>query len=414
MKVGIIGGGISGLYLGYKLTLLGHTVCIFESSSRLGGRVHTIHKDGEVFEAGAGRFNTNHKRLYRLLRDLNLHDKIQPIKTKRSFMINSNKYDYDKYVGIMLFKKVVALSKLRSNDYLKSITLREYMNEVMGKMNTERIIDAFGYNSEFELQNAYTSLEIFKTDFNDDIQYFYLKDGLDQIVEVLKDKISSYKHNRILTSSQVYDYDVKTNKIYWKSSQGNKSEKFDKVVFCVTKQALLSFNGLMKHDNRLAEFLAISIEMAPLHRIFMKFPMNDNDNGNGVWFKDLSRITTNLPIRYIIPMNPASGLIQISYTDKQFADYWNSFDNDEDLIRALLNNLKILFPKLYIPEPLWIKRCYWKEGATYWKTHYKTYKHISNQKYHIAGEITSQKHNAWIEGGLESADRVLRTIIKIC
>jgi len=407
MKVGIIGGGISGLYLGYKLTLLGHTVCIFESSSHLGGRIHTIHTDGEVFEAGAGRFNTNHKRLYRLLRVLNLQDKIQPIKSERSFMINSNKYDYDKYEGTMLFKKVVTASKTQNVDFLKGITLKDYMSSIIGISNTQRVIEAFGYNSEFELQNAHTSLEIFKTDFNDAIQYFYLKGGLFQVIERLRDKILSYNDNRIRTTSQVYDYDPKTNKVYWKSAQRQSSEKFDKVVFCVTKQALLSLNGLMKHDNELVQFLTQSIEMAPLHRIFVKFPVSDNGSA---WFQGINRVTTNLPIRYIIPMNQATGLIQISYTDKQFADYWNSFDNDEDVVRALMNNLNILFPKRHIPKPLWIKRCYWKEGATYWKPNFKTYKQRLGCDYHIAGEITSKRHNAWIEGGLESADRVLKTI----
>lgn len=404
MKFGIIGGGIAGLFLGYKLTLLGHTVCIFESSDRLGGRVHTIHmEDGSVFEAGAGRFNSSHKRLFSLLRDFKLDDKILPINSQRTYKINSRDFDYDKHVGGLLFNKVVNASKSCRQEELKRMTLREYMTSVIGESNTKRVIDAFGYNSEFELQNAYTSLKIFESDFNDVIQYYYLKGGLSQVIDKLKRAILENKTNRILLKCEVNDYDVKSNTIYYQQSQ----EKFDKVVFCVTKQALLKFTSLLEYDNNLQRYLTNSIEMAPLHRIFAKFPVED---GQDAWFKALNRTTTNLPIRYVIPMNSQSGLIQISYTDKQHADYWNSFENDQQVTKELMNNLNVLFPKHKIPTPLWIKRYYWKEGANYWRQNFKVYRngYHMDDMYYIAGEITSKFHNAWIEGALESVEGVLK------
>lgn len=410
MKIGIIGGGISGLFLGYKLTLLGHTVCIFESSDRLGGRIHTIHlKDGNVFEAGAGRFNTSHKRLFKLLRDLKLDDKVMQIKTKRTYKINSRDYNYDTYVGELLFNKVVTASKVSRKEVLKSITLRDYMVSVIGTCNTKRVIDAFGYNSEFELQNAYTSLEIFKTDFNDAIQYYYLQGGLSQIISELQRKILDKTNNRIMLQSEVYDYDVNNNIVHYKQNRRVKrsQEKFDKVVFCVTKQALLKFPTLLHYDSKLLHYLTHSIEMAPLHRIFVKFPVED---GKDAWFKGLNRTTTNLPIRYIIPMNPQTGLMQISYTDKQHADYWNSFESDQEVVKELMNNLRVLYPKLNIPSPVWIKRYYWKEGATYWRPNFNIYRNNNNKNYYIAGEITSQFHNAWIEGALESVASVIKRL----
>jgi monoamine oxidase len=409
MKVGIIGGGISGLFLGYKLTLLGHTVCVFESSDRLGGRVHTIHmKDGNTFEAGAGRFNTSHKRLFKLLSELKLDDKVMPINTKKTYKINSRDYNYDKYVGGLLFNKVVTASKVCRQEDLKSITLRDYMTSVIGASNTKRVIDAFGYNSEFELQNAYTSLEIFKTDFNDVIQYYYLKGGLSQVINELERKIIEKKSNRIMLQSEVYDYDVNNNIVHYKQNAKLRvrQEKFDKVVFCVTKQALLKFTSLLQHDRKLLHYLTHSIEMAPLHRIFVKFPVED---GKDAWFKGLNRTTTNLPIRYVIPMNAQAGLMQISYTDKQHADYWNSFESEQEVVKELMNNLRVLYPKLKIPSPMWIKRYYWKEGATYWRPNFNIYRNSNRivDNYYIAGEITSKFHNAWIEGALESVTSVV-------
>lgn len=71
----IVGGGIGGVYLAYKLLLdhgsewKGRVVLI--EGNRVGGRVHTIRKKGygEVsqFEAGGARFFSNHTSLVGLM-----------------------------------------------------------------------------------------------------------------------------------------------------------------------------------------------------------------------------------------------------------------------------------------------------------------------------------------------------------
>jgi hypothetical protein len=207
----------------------------------------------------------------------------------------------------------------------------------------------------------------------------------------------------------VLNYNPVTNIIEWKKVDGKQSKKdtFDKVVFCVTKQALLQFPSLMKADNRLHQYLTHSIEMSPLHRIFATFPLIDGKP----WFHGLNRTTTNLRLRYFIPLNPSTGLIQISYTDKQFADYWNSFQNDDDVKKELMKDLKTMFPHKDIPDPTWLERQYWKEGATYWLPNYKRYNNKKDSTYYVCGEMTSQFHNAWIEGSLESVERVVKYLL---
>lgn len=414
MKVCIIGGGIAGLYLGAKLTDLGHSVGIYEKTNSLGGRVcsqhHIIDNEHIMYEAGAGRFNKTHQRLIKLLKELKLQRDIQPINPQRSFQVNSRHYDYNKLISDTLFKDILKITDSPNYDkgYMKSITLKDYMIQILGKQKTQRIIDAFGYNSEFELQNAYTSLEIFKNDFNDNIQYYYLQGGLSQIIDLLHKRIIKYTKNSIYLHTEVIDYDNETNIVRALDKKVNQTftKQYDKVVFCVTKQSLLQFKEFLRNDIKLQSYLNESIEMSPLHRIFAKFPINYEDNV--VWFHDVKRTTTNLPIRYIIPINVQKGLLQISYTDKQFADYWNSFINDEELIDELLKNLKVLFPKKNIPRPIWINRHYWNEGATYWKPNYQLYKNKIKNNYYIAGEMTSQFHSGWIEGALESVDNIIK------
>jgi protoporphyrinogen oxidase len=411
MKVCIIGGGISGLYLGYKLNQKGHNVNIFEKSERLGGRVftYTYNDDDEQvsFEAGAGRFNKTHSKLMKLIKQFGLTTNVQPIGSQRSFKIGSREYSYDLIVKHTLFEKIVKISNQYENSYLKTITLKVFMEQNIGKRLTKQVIDAFGYNSEFELQNAYTSLRIFEKDFNDDIQYYFLKGGLSQIINCLHDDIVRNKRNKIYTNTEIIDYDTTKNIVLWKDNNGRLiSVKYDKIVFCVTKQTLMNFNKLLEFDRSLNEYLHESIEMSPLHRIFAKFPVS-SENGL-VWFHDIKRTTTNIPIRYVIPINPHKGIIQISYTDKQYADLWNSFNSEKELVDSLMKDLQILYPAKNIPRPVWVKSFYWKEGATYWKPYYKVYKNKKSNDYYIAGEITSQLHSGWIEGSLESVDKIIR------
>jgi protoporphyrinogen oxidase len=55
----IVGGGIAGLYACYKLKQLkgaDHTISLFESSNRFGGRIETVEMGGFLAEYGPMRF----------------------------------------------------------------------------------------------------------------------------------------------------------------------------------------------------------------------------------------------------------------------------------------------------------------------------------------------------------------------
>lgn len=53
-KVVIVGGGVSGLYAASLLTEVNNVeVIVLEAEDRLGGRIHTIPKNGNVIELGA-------------------------------------------------------------------------------------------------------------------------------------------------------------------------------------------------------------------------------------------------------------------------------------------------------------------------------------------------------------------------
>ena len=52
VDVCVVGGGISGLTLGYLLKKSGHQVSVLEAEENVGGNIRTIQKDGFLLELG--------------------------------------------------------------------------------------------------------------------------------------------------------------------------------------------------------------------------------------------------------------------------------------------------------------------------------------------------------------------------
>ncbi|KAI0075063.1 hypothetical protein K474DRAFT_1647054 [Panus rudis PR-1116 ss-1] len=75
-RIGIVGGGVAGLYAALLLQRRGHSVHIFEASNRVGGRIYThrfTFEKNQYFEAGAMRIPVSpfHKILFDLVKYLN-------------------------------------------------------------------------------------------------------------------------------------------------------------------------------------------------------------------------------------------------------------------------------------------------------------------------------------------------------
>jgi oxygen-dependent protoporphyrinogen oxidase len=75
-QVIVIGGGMSGLTCAYRLQQAGVPVKLLESSSRAGGLVGTIHKDGFLFESGPQSFQGTAPML-ELIREVGIESELQ-------------------------------------------------------------------------------------------------------------------------------------------------------------------------------------------------------------------------------------------------------------------------------------------------------------------------------------------------
>ncbi|MEP1093749.1 MAG: NAD(P)/FAD-dependent oxidoreductase [Cyclobacteriaceae bacterium] len=72
-RITIIGAGLSGLLIAYRLKTAGFTVQVLEARNRLGGRIHTLLSENETpVEMGATWFEPQHQHLIALLDELKL------------------------------------------------------------------------------------------------------------------------------------------------------------------------------------------------------------------------------------------------------------------------------------------------------------------------------------------------------
>ncbi len=108
-----------------------------------------------------------------------------------------------------------------------------------------------------------------------------------------------------------------------------------------------------------------TISPVPLIRIYAIYP---KDKQGKVWFHNLDRTITDNYIRHIIPIDPESGLIMISYTDGHYAEMWNNISKlgNKQLIEHLHKEIKDVLGKS-IPKPTYITPYYWSAGVHMWK-----------------------------------------------
>ena len=399
----IIGGGISGLYCAHKLSK-NNKVALFDERSYIGGRIYT-HSKG--YEVGAARFNDSHTQLLELIKYYKLTkmpipkeiDYIEYIEDKENEVTMNSHIEFQKTLN-----KVVKNTKKTNN--LKNITFYEHLIKILkSKEKADRIVNIFGYYSEMKEMNAFDAYNTFKNDFGN-VQYYILMEGLSNLCEnmmktIRKNGSKVYLKSRINSVERVNDY--------FRIGRENRKRKITgkKVIFAIKPHQLKDFpiiSSIHKYIDSLYE--------APLIRIYAIY--------KNIWFKNINRTTTNNLLRQIIPINKEKGLIMISYTDgedtKPFMKNKYELKSDNILKKIISKNIKKVFPDHNIEDPEYFKAHLWNVGCHHWLPGYDSsyiQKEIMNplENIYICGEGFSNKQ-AWIEGALNSALKVIKNINK--
>ena len=411
----IIGGGITGLYLAYKLNKL-YPECpltIIEKTNRLGGRILTKTKNNLKINIGAARISENHELILELIKDLGLEKNLITVSKKKNYYINNkliktdkellDHYNVKKFKNISdIWKHVIEIIDTFDDNKLIHLSVHEVLYSILSKNEVEVLIKSYLYNTKIFYSNALTSFRSIIADY--DVlgnKMYILKGGMETIVDKLNDHLVKNDVDILL----LHDVEVIHKTCITVSNESNKfSIKYKKLFPCVTRFDILNFDGLFtKTDSKL---INKSLTASSLMRIYAKYPVKNNKS----WFSNLSKILTDNKLQFIVPINPKKGLIMISYSSDKLAEYWNKVGDKKDVEDEIHEILDEMFPKKDIPRPEWLTVHYWKKGIHYWNIGHDPKKigKILTQfdNIHILGEAFSYRQ-AWMEGGIEMAQNLL-------
>ena len=412
----IIGGGISGLYCYNQLLKNNKTknkkIILLEQNPFLGGRIYTdkVEKSGKKysFEAGAGRFGNNHKRLKRLMKEVGVYKDRMKIPNQIDF-IDVKRRDNLKHHTWYLEKIVKKYANKQNQHILSKLTFKQVLNKNFSPEIVKYVVDSYEYKDLFKT-NAYAAVNNYYKNLRQSHQFYILKGGLSNIIKNLSKKVKKRGGDIRMNS---YVQDIKKDKdgflVIYSNGTIKKKIKTKNIIFTVTNKALAKFKIFSPIKKKLIE----SVRDTPLTRIYSVF---DNKN---IWFNDIIKTTTTSPIQYVIPINEKEGSIMSSYTDLDNAVMWfNLYKKSEKKMEdKLIKELSKIYD-MKIPRPKFNKVYHWQNGVSHWLPGYnvekvksKIVKPFASENLYIAGENYSS-YQGWMEGALETSDAVLKKIFK--
>jgi len=385
----IIGAGLAGLTVAKSLVEQGLTVILLERYPTVGGRVSTFREHGLQYEIGAGRIFYKHTRVMDLIKKYKLH----------TYPIHSTITPF-----LDLFKPI---SSLLHN--LPVSTLAKNTISDLVPMEYESIFKHYPYWAEINMLRADLALPLFQPNapMGEFVKpYLGVKEGIDAITTHLYEDAAKAGVS-VLTRYRVHDIKRKGELFEITGMCGKKIEETAftytaKRVIIATCRCSLSNFHVLKNAPVLQQ-----VATSPLCRIYAVYPYYKGK----VWFHDLKKTVNDGPLRYIIPINPETGLIMISYTDGEDTKVWAKLDDDA-LSSKIHEEVCKAFPKKQIPKPTFLKKHYWPSGCSYWLPgDYNVDKaireaHNPSPNLFIVGESISSQQT-WMEGALESADTLL-------
>ena len=400
----IVGGGISGLFLAYKLSDTNLEILLIEKDKDLGGRVHTATDNDIQYEAGAGRFNEKHTKLISLINELNLEGNMITLSNDQGIKVRE--YDTKKTLNTHYLFNVLKKKYLKyESSYLQKITFYQLLIDIFDYETANYIKDTFGYDAEFLDLNADAAFIMFKDDLFSDTEYYVLKGGLSEIMTKMESCLKNRENVTILKKNelkQIFDDKIVTD--------------IDTYYYKNLVLAIPQFNLKLLTEFKDFELLD-SVKPIGLLRIYAVYPLDSNGDP---WFKNIKRTTTNSYLRHIIPIDNEKGLIMISYTDSFNAQLLINLYSlgEEIMMKEIHKEIKRLF-NIVPPD---VKKVYfhnwsnkysglhvWKPNNDVNKIYSKILQPDSKKNIFICGEAYSKKQG-WIEGALETSYDVLKKL----
>jgi protoporphyrinogen oxidase len=147
MKIAIIGGGLTGLVAGYRLSQKGHGVTIFEKGESLGGLMGGFKINGTNLEKTYHHIFSTDKYIIDLITELGLQNRLKWHEEKTALYYDGKMYPFIGAIDLLKFEPLDIISKIRlglvklwlgkDNNWKKytGITAVEWMKKWVGKKN---------------------------------------------------------------------------------------------------------------------------------------------------------------------------------------------------------------------------------------------------------------------------------------
>jgi thioredoxin reductase len=384
----IIGAGISGLYTAYKLKKKDPKCkfLILEKQKTIGGRAGSdlFYKTNVLSGAGVGRKRKD-KKLLQLLKEFSI-----PVQFYRS-KIESIGFDRINLIEIMNELK----NKFEKNQ--THITFKKFAIKHLG----------IKLYHQFVLSSGYTDYE------NDDVENTLYNYGMEDNVGNWKAFSVPWKKLILSIANHIGNKNIKTKQnvisirrkldCFLVKTKSNKIIKTKKIVLASTVNTV---RKLLKNP------IYNQIGSQPFVRIYGKF---NKKSAQLISCKLKTFTVVKGPLQKLIPMNKENGVYMIAYNDNK-----NSLSIQSKLRNNPKNRnyfSKLVQKALQIRSPLLMmgmKIYNWKEGTHYYKPLKSEYNSLSNfiklaqhpdKNIIVVGEMIS-KNQGWVEGALESVDKV--------
>ena len=503
IDVAIVGGGISGIYTGWRLVTadLSDTslpkgadgklnVQLFELSDRLGGRLISLdppEMDGIKAEFGGMRYLTNQPLVSDLVEQLGLSSRPFPVGDDNNIYYirghhlrgrefsNPQKVPYrvrwierGKTPGQLIMSAIDTLipgateltdeqwQDIKENYKFNGRYLWEHgfwnlLAEVMSSEAFKLVQDAGGYNTTMTNWNAAEALPWYLSDFGPEAEYRTLHDGMESIPLTLARRFMD-AGGQVHTGYRLHNFERVENGLLKLTFDNQPPILTRHLVLAMPRRAL----ELLDDDNRflldpVVRELIPTVTAHPMFKLFLCYRY--------AWWQDAGvnngRSVTDLPLRQVYyfgseATGPAAynkelrdSLVMASYDDgpnvgfwtgladkghstthcfpaeAQNEPRWNRYACPSAMIQHAQHQLQLVHDLEYIPEPYaagfqdWGQDPYggawnsWNIHVKPWEVRQKMVQPLEEWPVYIMGEAYSAAQG-WIEGALQTAERILK------
>ncbi|MFH1473782.1 MAG: FAD-dependent oxidoreductase [Candidatus Aenigmatarchaeota archaeon] len=254
MRIGIIGGGLTGLTAAFILSKK-HKVTVLEKEDYLGGMAssYTINWDGKKYPITKTYHHIldGDKTTVGIIKKLGLYNKYNKKKVKQGFIYKNKIMGFSTPLEILKFpihfsdkirlvKFIILDSKKKNWDDLEGLNTKKWITEKAGKINYDVFFNQLVRNKFHEspekIAASWFGTRFFKESSSFLKKFGWLRGGVVQIINNFEKNIRKNK-GRIITGSEVVS--IRNKRITYVKNKKRKKIQFDLIVSTVPPEIFL-------------------------------------------------------------------------------------------------------------------------------------------------------------------------------